>query len=126
MVKSTFKFRSISLGSYGLLFLALFLSFSLVRNVVSFTSAKRKLSQESEKITKLEKEVQILEEQVKSVKKEEFIEKEARDKLGLAKEGEIVVVLPEDTVLAQLAPKIPQADEFLPEPNWKKWLKLFL
>ncbi len=125
MVRPISGLKSISLGSYGLLFLALFLSFSLARNIVSFTSAKRKLSQESEKIAKLEKEVQIVEQQVKSVKKEEFVEKEARDKLGLAKEGEIVIVLPEDTVLAQLAPKIPQADEFLPEPNWKKWANLF-
>ncbi len=120
------RFKSVSLVSYGMLFLALFLSFSLVRNVVSFSKANQRLSGEEAKITQLEKEIIELESQVKSVGKNEFIEKQARDKLGLAKEGEIVVVLPEDEVLASLAPKIPRADEFLPEPNWKKWLKLFL
>jgi cell division protein FtsB len=120
------KLKTISLGSYGLLFMAIFLSFSLVRNIVSFTKSQQALKKEEVLIAELEREVASLEGQVKLVNTQDFVEKVARDKLGLAKEGETVVVLPEDEVLARLAPQIPDSEDFLPEPNWQKWMNLFL
>ena len=125
-MKSFAKLKSVSLTSYGLLLIAIFLSFSLARNIVSFTKANQALKKEEALIEELEKEVVSLEGQVKLVNTQDFVEKVARDKLGLAKEGEIVVVLPENEVLARLAPQIPKGDDFLPPPNWQKWLKLFL
>lgn len=120
------KLKTISLGIYGLLVIAVFLSFSLVRNIASYAKANQALKKEEALITELEKEVSALEGQVKLVNTQDFVEKVARDKLGLAKEGEIVVVLPEDEVLARLSPQIPDSEDFLPEPNWKRWVKLFL
>ncbi|MDP3994252.1 MAG: hypothetical protein Q8P91_00270, partial [bacterium] len=58
-------------------------------------------------------------------KKQEYIEKQLRDKLGLSKEGETIVVLPDADTLRKLVPPIPGEEEILPDPNWKKWLKLF-
>jgi len=54
-----------------------------------------------------------------------YIEQEARNKLGLAKPGETVVIMPEATLSGKEAesPKQPQSAPF--EPNWKKWWRLF-
>ena len=49
----------------------------------------------------------------------EFIEKIARDKLGLAKEGETVVILPPSE------PEVTKSAEEKIIPNWQKWWKLF-
>ena len=44
----------------------------------------------------------------------------------MAKEGEIVVILPDEHILRKLAPDREIEEEVLPDPNWKKWMKLFL
>ena len=44
----------------------------------------------------------------------------------MAKEGEIVVILPDPETVRKFAPSIYTEEEPLPDPNWKKWLKLFL
>jgi hypothetical protein len=41
------------------------------------------------------------------------------------KEGEVIVVLPDEDILRKLAPLLPTEENTLPEPNWKKWEKLF-
>lgn len=67
-----------------------------------------------------EKNLQLKEEQMR-VETPEFIEEQARNKLNLTREGEVVVVLPE----LPISP-IPQAQtELSEEPNWQKWWKLF-
>jgi hypothetical protein len=59
------------------------------------------------------------------VKSQDYIEKQLRDKLGLAKPGEIVVVMPDADTLRKLAPKPVEEEAVLPDPTWKKWLRLF-
>lgn len=55
-----------------------------------------------------------------SVESREYIEKEARDKLNLGKEGEIAVVAPSVSPIAELTPA-----PFDTSTNWQKWVKLF-
>lgn len=89
--------------------------------------AKSSLNQSKEALDKLEDENKELQRQLENVKTERYSEKEARDKLNLAKEGEIVLVLPDDDVLRKLSPRRKEEQEhLLPDPNWKKWLSLFL
>lgn len=65
------------------------------------------------------KETKYLEERLYFVKSTEFIEKEAREKLGLVKEGEYVVLAP---VPLEKKQQTMISDD---TPNWKKWLNLF-
>lgn len=102
------------------------LSISLVRNVFKGLEAKRGTDKIKENITKLQGENSDLEARLKEAQSEEYIEKQLRDKLGLAKKGEIVIVLPETKILEELAPRLPEEEEKLPDPTWRKWLKLFL
>jgi phosphoglycerate-specific signal transduction histidine kinase len=84
-----------------------------------------KIEKEKEKIEKLKKEKEELQKDVEMARSEEFIEKQLRDNLGLAKEGEIVVILPDYETVKKFAPGIEEEEDLLPEPNWKKWVNLF-
>lgn len=106
------------------LFVILFL-FSVVRNLFRVFEAKKRIDKASEGVEKLKKENQEIQNRLSEVKSEVYIEKQLRDKLGLAKEGEVVVVLPEAETLRKLAPVILDEEDTLPDPTWKKWLKLF-
>ncbi|MBI2066201.1 septum formation initiator family protein [Candidatus Woesebacteria bacterium] len=118
----------VKLKSYYL-YIGLFLGFlfllSLVRNISKIASAEKRVSKARERVEKLRKENEEAERKLAEVKGEEYIEKQLRDKLGLAKEGEIVVVLPDQEILRKIAPGIAEEEDVLPDPTWKKWLKLF-
>jgi len=49
----------------------------------------------------------------------DFVEEEARNRLGMSRPGETIVVLPEE--LQQPLPGVYREDK----PNWKRWLELF-
>jgi hypothetical protein len=57
-------------------------------------------------------------ERLKYVKTQQFIEDEAKEKLGLLRPGEFFVIAPTSTPLNQY----PVIEGY---PNWKKWLELF-
>jgi cell division protein FtsB len=115
------------LVKYGVIFLAIFFAISLIGNVYKIRSAKKRFDDAQEKLASLKEEQKTLEEQLNVVKSQAYIEKQARDKLGLAKEGEIVLVLPDKEVLKSLSPrKSEESSLTLPDPNWKKWMKLFI
>jgi cell division protein FtsB len=111
---------------YIIWFLIILLSVSTVQNVRKAGNAKAGILAEKEKVAKMQAENKELERQIAQSQGADFIEKEVRDKLGLAKEGEAIVVLPDTDTLRKLAPQTPTEMDTLPDPNWKKWLKLFL
>ena len=98
---------------------------SLVKNIVKINNVNQSIKDEEEKVEKIRQENAELKAKLEILRSDEYQEKQLRDKLGLAKEGELIVVLPEDEVLRNLAPKHIEEEETLPDPNWKKWLHLF-
>lgn len=98
-----------------LLFVNVIRSFKLLAlrgNVVG--DIQGKLQEEKDKQDNLKK-------QLARVESNQYIEKEARNKLNLGREGEMIVLLPSVTPV------------FLPTPtpvetiaNWQKWMRLFL
>ena len=111
--------------SYLIITLFVILSLSLARNILRINEAKKRVAKIKEKIEKLDEENKQLEVQLKEVQKSEFVEKQLRDKLGLVKEGETVIVLPDEDTLRRLIPPIQEEDDVLPDPTWRKWLHLF-
>jgi cell division protein DivIC len=111
---------------YLTILLLILFATSLVRNVLKFQKVNAKLEKAKEQLSLTEKENTKIKEKLKSVQTEAYMEKQARDKLGLAKEGEIVLVLPDKDFLKSISPSKHQVEvEALPLPNWQKWLKLF-
>ena len=110
---------------YLLLFLCIVFALSLARNIARIKNAQVRMERIKGRVEKLQKENEELQLKIEEAKKQEYIEKQLRDKLGLSKEGETIVVLPDADTLRKLVPPIPEEEETLPDPNWKKWLKAF-
>jgi len=98
---------------------------STVKNIERVSGIKSAVQKEKEKVEKMKEDNLKLEAQIAQTQGSEFIDKEIRDKLGLVKEGEAIVILPDAEVLRKLAPQMPVEEDTLPDPNWKKWEKLF-
>lgn len=62
---------------------------------------------------------QFLKQRLFYVKTDEFVEEQARKKLGLVKPGEHTVIAPPEP------PKGKETIEIDKTPNWEKWWKLF-
>lgn len=120
--KGTFLQRAFAWAVIVLTFLFIL---SLFRNMGKARKVEEAVRLKEEKIKKIEVKNEEIKKKLEEVKSEEYIEKKFRDDLGLAKEGEIVFILPDEEILKSLVPRLPDEEETLPDPIWKKWLKLF-
>ena len=102
---------------------SLYLIVSLSRQIFDLVQKEKIIGKEQLKLEQLKVETLVLKEQLGYVQSEEFTEKEAREKLGMTKEGETVVILPED--FEEMVEQSQGAVETEEIPNWKQWLGLF-
>lgn len=77
------------------------------------------VEQKEEELAVLRGRKNSLKEQLKQVESPEYIEEVAREKLGMGKEGEKIVILPR-VGSNELIPNQPEKKE-----NWQKWWQLF-
>lgn len=98
--------------------------FNLATNIVRLWSKRGIIDKERQYLEVLKNRHAELKLQLKYVKSEEFLEKEARDKLGLGKPGEEVWVLPEVIGGVKNSEDIEdvKGNEGV---IWRKWLELF-
>lgn len=98
---------------------------STVKNISKAVGVRKQVQNERERVQKMEDDNTKLQTQIAQVQGQDYIDKQIRDKLGLTKEGETVVILPDENVVISLAPPATTDVETLPDPNWKKWKNLF-
>ena len=111
--------------TYFLIVVLIFLSISIGRSIYKVQQAKARIEAQKQVVVKLKQENEDLVKQLALVQSPISIEKQYRDKLGLSKSGETVLILPDAEVLRRLAPTITEEEDILPDSNWKKWWKLF-
>jgi len=70
----------------------------------------------------LQNDKMILEKQLMDAKKPEFIEREARNKLNLSKEGETVILIDTKSLDSTMSGSVSQQNS---QANWKQWWNLF-
>lgn len=99
--------------------LALFLVVSSTRRILTFKSTAGKVSEAQANLEKLKKENGDLKKELDYKKSPQFAEEEIRNKLGLVKQGENLVVLPKD----QKSDQGPATSN--QKANWEKWKELF-
>lgn len=92
---------------------------SLTRSVMSLLAKRDIVQTQKGELARLEAENRLLEDALSQAQTPEFIERTAREKLGLVKDGEVVVMLPQ----GQERESTGAAGESI--PNWKKWWGLF-
>lgn len=114
------------LAGYAIWILIIILSLSLVQNLGNSGRIKANIEAEEAKLRKMQDDNARLMKEIAETQSQDFIEKQIRDKLGLVQSGESIVVLPDEETLRKLAPQISTDADTLPDPNWKRWLKLFM
>lgn len=112
--------RKITLVAIILLVLVIF--YNLLVQINDAMRSQERLSSAAEVVYKLEAKNRELKNKLSEVKTREFIEEQARNKLGLSKNGETVVVIPEEKLKMVLGAS--QSAE-IRLPNWLGWLKVF-
>ena len=113
------------IAGYAVWGLILILALSVLKNVKRDAQINNQVQAEKVKLAKIQADNDKLTQELAQTQNPNFIEKEVRDKLGLGKEGEAIVVLPDEDTLRKLAPQMPLEVDTLPDPNWVKWEKLF-
>lgn len=103
---------------------SLVIAWGLISQILTTLKSGDKLTVALDKLHQLEVQNTELKRRLEEVKSPEFAEKEARDKLGLIKEGETLVIIPKDKIDQVLG--IAKKVEEVKLPNWQGWLKLFL
>ena len=99
---------------------ALILGFNSARKILTFRGTFEKVEEAEEKLERLKTENEVLKRDLEFKKSEEFAEKEIRNKLGLAKEGEVIVLIPRES-----DERLTTNDERKNISNWQKWKELF-
>lgn len=107
-----------------LVFLVLFFA-SLTRNIAKIRASGGKIGLKAQEVKELELQQEELQKELARIESAEYIEKQLRDNLGYSKEGEIIIVLPEDEILREIGKLKVENIDALPDPNWVRWAKLF-
>jgi len=113
------------IAGYAVWGLILILALSVLKNISRDAQISSQIQAEKAKLAKIQADNNKLIQEVAQTQNPNFIEKEVRDKLGLGKTGEAMVVLPDEDTLRKLAPQMPVEVDTLPDPNWVRWEKLF-
>lgn len=98
-----------------------YLIISLANSVWDLWKKQEAIDTARERVEHLEAENSRLMGTLEYVKSDEFVEKEAREKLNLVKPGETIVVIPQSVLQAATASAAP----IPPPPNWEQWIRLF-
>lgn len=102
--------------------LCLYLIVSLGKDLYGIHLRQKEAGATKQKLEKLQTAQEDLKKRLEYVQTPDFVEEEARNKLGMSKPGESIAILPEniDKVMGI------KEEEKSPEiPNWKKWGQIF-
>ena len=113
------RFRG-RLLSMILLLAVLTLVFNVIHSWRYLGSRGDVIKQAEEKLAESKKQNESLKKQLAQVESRGFIEKEARNKLNLGREGEIFVFLPSISPMLEPTPTIVENLQ-----NWQKWVRVF-
>lgn len=106
------------------LILALVIFYNLSKQLYDSLEVSRRLDREAENLTNLQKRNVELKGKLEEVGSLSFVEREARDKLGLVREGETMVIIPPSEIDKILGAQ--KEVEKIVLPYWQGWLKLFI
>lgn len=98
-------------------------AYNLVTQIMGAIKSGERLSAAADVVYKLEAKNKLLKDRLNQIQSLEFIEQEIRNKLGFAKKGETVVVIPEDKLKLVLGAS--SSAQSVRLPNWLGWVKVF-
>ena len=105
------------------LLVVLFIVYKLLLQIMDALKSGERLSTQAQKVFNLENKNKELKKRLSEVKSPQFIEEQARNKLGLGKPGETIVIIPDKKIKEVLGASESAKEARL--PNWLGWLKVF-
>ncbi len=112
--------RKLSIGV--IILLGLIIAYNLLVQITKALRSGERLSAQAETVYKLEAKNKQLKTELKNVLSPEFVEQQARNKLGLSKIGETIVIIPEEKLRAVMGTS---QSAIIRLPNWLGWLRVF-
>lgn len=112
----------------GIVLILLFIGalLSVTRGIVRLISSGSRVGEARERLEEAKADQEELKAKLEELNSDYYREKQTRDQLGLARPGETVIVLPDEELLRRLSPRVIEEENLEPpEPNWRKWAKLF-
>ena len=106
----------------GTIFVCLYLIVTIAASMVDLWRAGDKFTSRQQKLAQLQAQQRDLLREKKKVESPDYLEKIARDDLGLSKPGEEILVIPPE-LLADHNSVAASGDA---TPNWEKWARLLL
>ncbi len=94
-------------------------------NFSRFKKASSRLEEKERSVESLRKENESIKKRIEELNSDLYIERQLRDNLVMAKEGEVVVILPDDEELEKLVPDFQLEKIQKEKPVWRKWLDVF-
>ncbi len=113
--------KKIALG--GGILLVIIVSYSLFNQISSTLNVSNRISSLTDALNRAEVKNNELKKRLSETKSPQFVEEVARNKLGLAKPGETVVIIPDEKIKEILGASNSASEIRL--PNWLGWLKVF-
>lgn len=101
----------------------MYLIISLSKSLIDAWRRERRIEEAQETLSSEKKKFDELTLKKKEVESQEFIEKQAREKLLLGKPGESQVII--DQLLLEALEGTKSAETLDNRPNWQKWWDLF-
>lgn len=83
--------------NWVIIIIGLVLIINLIRSIIDLSKRREIVKEADLRFKEVETENALLREKYREVRREEYVEKIAREKLGLAKDNETIVVLPKKT-----------------------------
>lgn len=102
--------------------ISILLIIRLSKGIFELLKTKERVDSAKSQVDRLKSEQQQLKDQLKHYQSDLYVESQIRDQLGLAKPGEVVVILPKDLPIASSSSQTAQQPLI---PIWKKWAQLF-
>lgn len=113
-------FRS-SLFRLLVLAISLGLCVSAARTIVGLWQRRDLITNRQKDLSRIASENATLRRQLEETRTEQYVERVARDKLGLVRDGETIILLPDAETKGR------EDDSLVPtESNWRQWLRLVI
>lgn len=106
-----------------LLGFGLYLIASFSHSLYELWNKQEAVTRQQQKVNQAQETNNKLKNELRYVQSDEFVEEQAREKLGMAKEGETVVIIQDKALQEATKSAIPTPT---PLPNAMQWLSLFM
>ena len=100
----------------------IFIGYSIFKEKKEQRAVRQNINSLEVEIAGLENKSLELAEMIKYLRSDEFVEREAREKLGMQKQGEKVVIVPENE---QFIAKVAGDNNIQTKDNWRLWIEYF-